>query len=207
LLGSGSLLLGGSGLLLGHGSLLLGSGSLLLGRGGLLLGLGHLGLIHSVDFGSCHDGSAAPDAEDRVRVGHQLHVRKPHIGEEHHGKGGGDYCNLEHRLHLLPPVGVSGMKSIRFAPWGGAKAKRASATPGATFQSLMTVLKFSKAGVLVSVTTYLRGSGCPLSATHTWKSTPGRLKSALSHLTPPMTDLPTTPAKVTSCISSGKAFR
>ena len=73
-----SLLLGGGRLLLGHGSLLLSGGGLLLGGGGLLLcrgrlllGLGHLGRILSVDCGPNHDGSAAPDAEDRVRFGHQ----------------------------------------------------------------------------------------------------------------------------------------
>ena len=59
----------------------------------------------------------------------------------------------------------------------------------------------------VSVTVYLQGHGFGPWAIQTWKSTPGRLNSRWSQVTPPMTDWPTTVASVTSCISSGKALR
>jgi hypothetical protein len=66
---------------------LLGSSGLLLSRGRLLLGLGHLGRIRSVDCGPCHNGSATPDAEDRMRFGHQLHGQKRYVGNEDQDKG------------------------------------------------------------------------------------------------------------------------
>jgi hypothetical protein len=149
LLGSSSLLLSGVSFLLSSGGLLLRGSGLLLSRGRLLLRLGHLGRIRSVDCGPCHDGSAAPDAEDRMRFGHQLHGQKRYIGDEHQDKGNGYYCNLKYRLHLLPPFGVgvwtvNGMKVIAFVPLGGTKVNRASATAGATFQSLMTVVMLSR---------------------------------------------------------------
>jgi hypothetical protein len=83
-------------------------GGLLLRRRRLLLGLGHLGRIRSVDCGPYHDGSAASDAKNRLRFGHQLHGQKRYIGHEYQDKGNGYCCNPEYRVHWFPPVDVSG---------------------------------------------------------------------------------------------------
>src|SRR5262249_49453298 len=105
------------------------------------------------------------------------------------------------------PVASRGKKGIALVPLGGTKLNWASSTAASVFQSLRAVLILNRAGVSVSVTTYLRGNGRLPSAIQIWKSTPGRLNSRGSHLPPPTTVLPTTAASVTSCISSGKTFR
>ena len=74
-------------------------------------------------------------------------------------------------LRLMSAAGsaayLSRMNVIPLAPWGGTKLNLASATAGATFHSLMTVMMLSSAGVPVSVTTNLYGNGLLPSATHT----------------------------------------
>ena len=65
------------------------------------------------------------------------------------------------------------MNRVALVPSGGTKANRASSTAGATSQSLRTVVMLSRAGVSVSVTTYLRGHGRSPSAPRPGSRRPG----------------------------------
>ena len=144
-------------------------------RGRLLLGLGNLFSSVRGPFGPYHDGCPAANTEDRMRVGHQLHGHERHLGDEHPDEAGGHHCNLPYRVHVCPRLPVSGwcggsieaQERDRLGPLGRHEDEPGIGTAGATFQSLMTVVKLSRAGVLVSVTTYLCGNGWPPSVTHT----------------------------------------
>ena len=140
---------------LGGGRLLLSRGGLLLSRGRLLLGLGHLGRIRGLDW--------APTTTAVLR-------RTPRIacasGTSCTGRSGTSAMSITTRLAATTAIlsivfmcflrsvsaaGAAGasarMNVIRLAPWGGTKVNWASATAGATFQSLMTVVMLSSAGV------------------------------------------------------------
>src|SRR5262249_31110270 len=118
--------------------------------------------------------------------GHQFHGQMRHLGDGHREKNNDCSGDRGRLLHGFPPcwfqrpatpVASRGKKGILLVPLGGTKLNWASSTAASAFQSLRAVLMLSRAGVSVSVTTYLRGNGRLPSAIQTWKSTPGRLNS------------------------------